>query len=106
ARPPCKDAPIKIKPRPGWPLRRLTEIVAITPELVVYLTLFRVGQYVVGLREMFELFFRSFITGIEVGMIFTRKPAIHLANFFLSRGAFNAERFVIIFALTHKISGE
>src|SRR5262249_9922674 len=65
-------------------------------------TLLRIGQYVVGLGEVFELLLRGFVAGIEIGVVSARKTAIRLANFFLSRGALNTECFVVIFALSHK----
>src|SRR5262249_47229021 len=105
ASPAREDAPVEIEPRPGRAARRVTDVVIVCPELVVHFTLLRVRQHIVSLGELFKLLLGSFVTGIQIGVVFSRKTAIRLANLFLSRGALDSERFVIIFALSHKCIG-
>src|SRR5262249_56701329 len=43
---------------------------AVKAVLIVHLPLFRIGKNVVGFLQLLELFFRRFVSGIQVGMVF------------------------------------
>src|SRR4029077_15869705 len=46
------------------------KVVAVEAILVVHLPLFRIGENVVRFLKLLELFFRGFVAGIQVGMVF------------------------------------
>src|SRR5437870_11437753 len=77
--------------------RRRINIVGVEPELVVNLALLRIAEYVVSFGEGLKFFFGSFVSGIDVRMIFARKLAECLADVLGGGGLFYAEDFVIVF---------
>src|SRR2546425_900129 len=77
--------------------RRRINIVGVEPELVVNLALLRIAEYVVSFGESLKFFFGSFVSGIDVRMIFARKLAECLADVLGGGGLFYAEDFVIVF---------
>src|SRR5947199_785478 len=77
--------------------RRWINIVRVEAEMVVHLALLRIAEYVVSFGEGLKFFFGSFVSGIDVRMIFARKLAECLADFLGGGGLFYAEDFVIVF---------
>jgi len=75
---------------------RLRKIVAVETVLVVHLTLLRVGEHVVGFLKLLELFFRGFVTGIEVGMVFARQLAERRTNILGAGFPRYSQQFVIV----------
>src|ERR1700732_676380 len=65
-------------------------------ELIVHLAFFGVGEDVVSFLHLLELFFRGFIAGIQVGMIFSRELPVSLTDFLLGRLARDAEQIVVV----------
>ena len=68
----------------------------VESKLVVHLPLLRVRQNFVRFLYLLEFFFRGFVAGIQIGMIFARKFAIRPANFLHRRFARHSQQFVII----------
>src|SRR2546427_1284883 len=77
--------------------RRWINIVRVEAELVVNLALLGIAEYVVSFGEGLKFFFGSFVSGIDVRMIFARKLAECLADVLGGGGLFYAEDFVIVF---------
>jgi len=75
-------------------------------KLIVHLPLLGVGQYVVGFLHLLELFFRGFVAGVKVGMIFTREFPVGLPDFFLRGLAGDAQQFVVVLFASrcHRVS--
>src|SRR5215469_10844950 len=73
------------------------DVVGIKAELVVNFALLGIAQNVVGFRDGLEFFFGRFVSGIDIGMIFTRKLTEGFANVFRRGGFLDAENFVIVF---------
>src|SRR5580658_8036857 len=69
---------------------------SLKAELIVHLALLRIRKDVVGFLHLLEFFFRGFVAGIQVRMIFARKLPVSLANFLLYSLPGNAEKFVVI----------
>ena len=65
-------------------------------ELIVHLAFFGVGKDVVSFLHLLELFFRGFIAGIQVGMIFSRELSVSLTDFLLRRLARDAQQIVVV----------
>src|SRR5712671_1854826 len=64
---------------PAFPARRRGEISARLPvlaELVVALTLLRIGEDSVGLPNIFEFLFRSGVAGVDVRVILARQLTV------------------------------
>ena len=59
--------------------------------LVVHGAFFFVGQGVVGFLNFFKFFFRLFVAGIAVGMVFHRQLAVGFFDFVVARTARHAE---------------
>jgi len=79
-------------PEPGGTLRARRGAV-----LVIVCPLLRIGQDLVGLVDLFELFFGRFISGIFVRMVLVREPAIGALQLRVSGVPVNAEKSVVIF---------
>ncbi len=77
--------------------RRGIDVVGVEPELVVNLPLLGIAEDVVGLRKRFELFLRSLVPGIHVGMILARKLAKRLADIVRGGSLLDPESRVIVF---------
>ena len=56
-----------------------------------------VGKNGIGVLHFFEFFFRRFVIGIAVGMIFHRQLAEGFFNFIIAGAAGHAQRFVKVF---------
>ena len=56
-------------------------------ELVVARLLLLIGEHLIRLVDLFELFFRLFIAGVQVGMILLRRLTIGFL-YFIVRSAF------------------
>ncbi len=80
----------------GIVARRRARAGLLESELVVHLAFFSVGENVVGFLHLLELFFRGFIAGVQVGVVFPRELPVGLANLFLARLAGDAEHVVVI----------
>src|SRR5205807_9968869 len=76
---------------------RWINIVRVEAELVVNLALLGIAEYVVSFGKGLKFFFGSFISGIDVRMIFARKLSERLADVLGGGGLFYAEDFVIVF---------
>src|SRR5947199_1011783 len=90
-----KSAKIKIHPgvacafvSAGITSRR--QILAVEAVLVVHLPLLRVGEHVVGFLDLLEFFLRSFIAGVQVGMVFASQLAKSGADILQARLAGHA----------------
>ncbi len=68
----------------------------IEPKLVEHLPLLGVRKNFVRFLDLLEFFFRGFVAGIQVGMIFTRKFTVSRANILYGRLARHVQQFVII----------
>src|ERR1700674_5233685 len=65
-------------------------------ELIVHLAFFGVGEDVVSFLHLLELFFRGFIAGIQVGVIFAGELSVSLPDFFLRGLARDAQQIVVV----------
>ena len=65
-------------------------------ELIVHLAFLGVGQNVVGFLHLLEFFFRGFVAGIQIRVIFARKFPVGRTDFLLRRLARDAQKFVVI----------
>src|SRR5262245_1316103 len=84
------------------PSRRRREIgpgLPVGAELIVAFAFFRIGEDFVGLTDLLELFFRRFVVGINVRMVFAREFAIRLLNLVRGRCARDAQSLVIVVKL-------
>src|SRR5581483_3487203 len=89
----------EVKATTSRPLRRrVADMVAVGPVLVVNLALFGVRQHVVGFGDLLELLFSRLVARIHIGMILARQAAIRLADLIGRSTALDAEQVVIIFA--------
>src|SRR5207245_8956132 len=77
--------------------RRRINIVRVEAELVVNLALFGIAENIIGFGEGLKFCFGSFVSGIDVRMIFARKLAECLADVLGGSGLFYAEDFVLVF---------
>src|SRR6266851_3097970 len=71
-------------------------VLPITAELVIFLALLRVTDYLVGLVDLLEFALRVLIVGIYVGMIFARELAEGRFDRGLRRAPIHAEGFVVV----------
>src|SRR5207244_3481037 len=87
---------------PAFPARRRGEISARLPvlaELVVALTLLRIGEDCIGLPDILKFLFRGGVARVDVGVILTRQLAVGFLDVVLRRGARNAEGLVVVLEL-------
>ena len=54
---------------------------SVEAKLVVHLALLGVGKHLVRFLDLLELFFRGFVSRIEIRMVFARQLAIRCAKF-------------------------
>src|SRR5438105_10897721 len=83
-------AEIAVFNAPAFPARRRGEISARLPvlaELVVTLTLLRIGEDCIGLPDLLEFLFRALVTRVDVGVILARQLAIGFLDIVRCRGA-------------------
>src|SRR6266487_3065122 len=81
------------------PLRRRlksSRLVPIGPQLIVFLSLFRIAQNFIRLVDLFELFFGGLFVLRHIGMMFARQFAKCAPDLIISRCFRYAERFVVI----------
>src|SRR5215472_8116093 len=71
-------------------------VVAVEAVLVVHLTFLGIGKNVVGFLELFELFFRSFVAGVQVWVVFAGQLSKRGADIFGAGFARHAENLVVI----------
>src|SRR5437667_133781 len=74
---------------PAWIAPR-RQILAVEAVLVVHLPLLRVGEHVVSFLDLLEFFLRSFIAGVQVGMVFASQLAKSGADILQARLAGHA----------------
>src|SRR6266704_1356750 len=72
------------------------QVLAVEAVLVVHLPLLGVGEHVVGLLDLLEFFFRGFVAGIQVGVVFARHLAEGRADILHAGLARHSQEFVII----------
>src|SRR5882672_4757260 len=73
-----------------------------TPVLAVLIIEFAIlgfGKYVIGFLQLLELFFRSLVAGVQVGMKLAREFAIRLFDLVVRGTALDAEHLVVVFCL-------
>ena len=73
------------------------DIVRVVADLVEYLSLLGLAENIIRFRDLLELLFGLFVSGIYVRMKFTRKFPERLADLFRSGGLFDAKCGVVIF---------
>src|SRR5699024_1973350 len=73
-------------------------------ELVVPLALFGVGQYVVGLVDLLELFLGLFVAGVQVRVVFLGKLAVCAFDLVVAGIFANAQDLVVITFFCHSIT--
>jgi hypothetical protein len=81
-------------------LSRFSKLVRMLPlaaELVILLSLFRIGKYLIGFVYLFKSGFRRFISGIDVRVVFASKPAISLLDLLVSGIAVYTEYRIVVF---------
>src|SRR5262249_26078714 len=97
-----KVAEVGIFDAPTFPARRRGEISARLPvlaELVVALTLLRIGEDGIGLPNIFEFLFRSCVAGVDVRVILARQLTVGLLDFVRRRGARNTQGLIVVLEL-------
>src|SRR6266404_3690555 len=67
--------------------------------LIVELSILTFGQYIISFLQLLELFFRSLIAGVQVGMKLAREFAISLLDLVVRGAAPDAEQLVVVFCL-------
>src|SRR5499433_2749802 len=68
----------------------------VSAELVVALAFFRIGEDFVSFTDLFEFFFRRFVVGIYVRVVFAREFAVRLLDLVRGRRACDAQGLVIV----------
>jgi hypothetical protein len=88
--------------------RRLksARLIPVRAQLVVFFSLLRIAEDLVGFIQLLELFFRRCLVLIDVGMVFARQLSERLANLIVAGGLRDAERLVIISKLNSHLSAE
>ena len=76
--------------------RRRIDVVRVVADLVVHLTLLRIGQNIIRFGDLLELLFRPLVAGIDVRMVFARKFAERLPNLFGRGGLLHAQKLVVV----------
>jgi hypothetical protein len=87
---------------PAFPARWRSKISTRLPvlaELIVALTLLRIGEDIIGLPDLLEFFFRAAVTRVDVRVIFARQLAVGFLDVVCSCGARHPQHFVIVLKL-------
>src|SRR4030095_15613814 len=71
----------------------------VRSELIVAFTLLQIGEDVIGFPDILKILFCGCVVRVDVGMVLTRQLAIGFFYVARSRGARNAEDFVVILEL-------
>jgi hypothetical protein len=66
------------------------------PIAVVELALLRVGEHLVGLRQLLEALLGVFVSRVAIGMVLHRKPAVRLLDLGDFAAPLHAEHFIVI----------
>ena len=73
--------------------------------MVVAFAFGRVGEYFVGLVDLFEFLFGGFVLGVQIGMMLPRQLTIGLSYLIVGSIALNAKHFVVVSELyRHQLS--
>src|SRR5262249_23823695 len=84
--------------------RRGIDVVGVETNLIVDLALLGIAENVIGLGDLLESLFCFLVAGIDVGMILARKFAESFANLVRRGVLLDAQRCVIIFALSSHLA--
>ncbi len=80
--------------------------IPVGAQVVVFLALFRVGQDLVGLVDLFEAFLGLLVVRVDVGVVFARQASIGALDLLVRRALVYAQDFVVISILHACLSSQ
>jgi len=74
----------------------ISQIVGVLSKPIVHTALLRIGKHIVSFRREFEALLGSFISGIDIRMIFASQTPVSLLDLFRLRVSLHTEDFVVV----------
>src|SRR5258707_6505933 len=86
-------------PSGRWNARARFDGAPVLAVLIIEFAILGFGKYVISFLQLLELFFRSLVAGVQVGMKLAREFAISLFDLVVRGAALDAEHLVVVFCL-------